>query len=260
VFVAGNFFVQRMLNRYHDALDVAALPQELEAAAARTEAFLGTQAVRVSVADVSVAAGRLAADVTVENLGGHKLPTAYPSRRVWLHVLVRDGAGHVLFESGRPNPDGSITGNDNDADKTKFEPHYRVVRSADEVQIYEDILGTPAGEVTTGLLSASQYLKDNRLLPKGFDKATAEPDIAVHGGAADDADFTGGGDRVRYSIPLNGAGGPFRVDVAVLYQPVGFRWAQNLKSYPQAAEPKRFVEYYDAMAGGTTAVLARASR
>src|SRR6478609_2654038 len=33
VFVAANFFVQRMLNRYHDALDVAALPQELDAAA-----------------------------------------------------------------------------------------------------------------------------------------------------------------------------------------------------------------------------------
>ena len=37
-----------------------------------------------------VSAGRLQAEVVVENLGGHKLPTAYPSRRAWLHVIVRD--------------------------------------------------------------------------------------------------------------------------------------------------------------------------
>ena len=45
-----------------------------------------------------------------------------------------------------------------------------------------------------------------------------------------------------------------------MYQPIGFRWAQNLKPYTQAPEPRRFTEYYDAMAAGTAAVLARASR
>ena len=259
VFLGGNFFIQRMLTRYHDALDVAALPQELDAAAARTERYLAEQTARVSVGPLSMSGGRLQTDITVENLGGHKLPTAYPSRRVWLHVVVRDGGGRVVFESGKVNPDGSIAGNDNDADKTKFEPHYAIVRSAGEVQIYESVMGDTQGTVTTGLLNASQYLKDNRLLPKGFDKRTAEPDIAVHGGAFEDADFTGGGDRVRYSIDLAGASGPFTVETELLYQPIGFRWAQNLKSYTQASEPRRFTEYYDAMAGGTTAVLARAT-
>ena len=45
----------------------------------------------------------------------------------------------------------------------------------------------------------------------------------------------------------------------LLYQPIGFRWAQNLKGYSQASEPRRFTEYYDAMAGGATATLARAA-
>ena len=40
--------------------------------------------------------------------------------------------------------------------------------------------------VTTGLLTGVRYVKDNRLLPRGFDKATHEWDIAVYGAAADD--------------------------------------------------------------------------
>ena len=68
------------------------------------------------------------------------------------------------------------------------------------MQIYESILGDPGNRVTTGLLSAVDYLKDNRLLPKGFDKATAVQDIAVRGDARADADFAGGSDRLRYSV------------------------------------------------------------
>ena len=258
VFVGANFFIQRMLNRYRDALDVAAPPQELDAAAARTEQYLATQAARIAVGDLAVRGGRLETDVIIENLGGHKLPTAYPSRRAWLHVVVRDAGGRIVFESGAVKPDGSIDGNDNDADRARLEPHYAAIRNAGEVQIYESILGDAGGAVTTGLLTASQYLKDNRLLPRGFDKRTAEPDIAVHGAASEDADFTGGGDRVRYSVDVAGAPGPLRVEAELLYQPIAFRWAQNLKSYGQAREPRRFTEYYDAMAAGSTAVLARA--
>jgi hypothetical protein len=260
VFVAANFFIQRMLNRYRDDLDVAAQPHELDAAAGRTEDYLATQAATVALESLGVRDGRLDTTVIVENLGGHKLPTAYPSRRAWIHLTVRDGGGRLVFESGKLNPDGSITGNDNDADKTKFEPHYTTIDAPGQVQIYESILGGTGDEVTTGLLTASQYLKDNRLLPKGFDKRSAEADIAVHGGAADDADFLGGGDRVRYSVDVSRASGPFTVDAELLYQPIGFRWAQNLKDYRQASEPHRFTRYYDEMAGGTAATLARASR
>ncbi len=259
-FVAGNFFMQRMLNRYRDDLEVAALPNELTAAADETLAFLGSQAARVSIEDVRTEAGQLRADVIVENLGGHKLPTAYPSRRAWLHVVVRDAGGRIVFESGALNPDGSVRGNDNDADASTFEPHYSEIHSPDEVQIYESVMGDANGAVTTGLLTAVRYLKDNRLLPHGFDKRTAEPDVAVHGGALDDPDFTGAGDRVRYVVPVGNAQGPFTVDAELLYQPIGYRWANNLKKFGQAAEPRRFTGYYDAMASASTAVLAHARR
>jgi len=257
-FTGGNFFMLRLLNRYRDALDVAALPHELTLAEDRTIDFLASRTATVRVEGVQANAGQLRADVVVENLSGHKLPTAYPSRRVWLHVTVRDGAGRVVFESGAVNPDGSVAGNDNDADAAKFEPHYTEIRSADQVQIYEDILGDARGAVTTGLLSGVRYLKDNRLLPRGFDKRTAGADVAVHGEALDDADFAAAGDRVRYAVPVGGASGPFTVSAELLYQPVGFRWATNLKAY-NAAEPQRFTGYYAAMASAATTTLAKAS-
>ena len=80
----------------------------------------------------------------------------------------------------------------------------------------------------------------------------------MHGGAAADADFTGDGDRVRYLIPLGGAAGPFTIDVELRYQPIGFRWADNLRRY-DAPEPRRFVGYYDAMAASSSTVLASAA-
>jgi hypothetical protein len=257
-FVAANFFVQRMLNRYRETLGVDALPQELTAAADRTVEYLGSRAAAIRVTDTRIEGGRLRTDVVVENLGGHKLPTAYPSRRAWLHVVVRDGAGRVVFESGAPNPDGSIQGNDNDGDPTKFEPHYTEIRSVDQVQIYESILGDLSGGVTTGLLTAVGYLKDNRLLPRGFDPRTADPDIAVRGSAAEDADFVGGRDEIRYTVPIGDSTGRFEVTAQLLYQPIAHRWANNLKKYNSAPEPDRFTHYYDSMAAGSAATLSSA--
>jgi hypothetical protein len=201
--------------------------------------------------------GRLRAEIAIENRGGHKLPTAYPSRRAWLHIAVKDAGGSVVFESGRLEADGRIRGNDNDTDGARFEAHHDEIASPDDVQIYEPILGDPAGAVTTGLIAAVKYLKDNRLLPHGFDKATASHDIAVVGGAAGDADFSAGGDRIRLNAPLGSATGPFTLEVELLYQPIGYRWAQNLGPYKASKEPARFQHYYAAMGGTTAARLAR---
>jgi hypothetical protein len=259
-FVAANFFMLRMLNRYRDALGVAAPPAELSAAADQTTRFLAEETARIAIDGIRVESGRLHADVVVENLGGHKLPTAYPSRRAWLHVVVRDASGRAVFESGAANPDGSIRGNDNDTDALKYEPHYTEISSGDQVQIYESIIAGADGAVTTGLLNGVRYVKDNRVLPRGFDKHTAEPDVAVHGAALDDPDFVGAGDRVKYSVDLAGAPGPFVVEAELLYQPIGYRWANNLKAYGQVAEPRRFTTYYDAMAAAATTTLVRSTR
>ena len=257
-FVGGNFFMLRMLTRFRAELGVEAPASELEAAARGTLSHLRDSSARLSIDRAAVEAGRLVVDISVENLSGHKLPTAYPARRVWINLTIRDADGRIVFVSGGLGPTGAIAGNDNDEDPSRFEPHYRQITRASQVQIYESILADPAGGVTTGLLKAVGYAKDNRLLPRGFDKATAGADIAVHGEAADDADFTGGSDRVQYAIDMSAARGPLTIEAELLYQPIGFRWADNLRAY-KAAETSRFVSYYDAMSSGTAAPLARAT-
>jgi hypothetical protein len=259
-FQGANFLMLGMLERFRAELGVEALPQELSLSRARTLDLLQKTAATLSIARAEVHDGRLEAEVVVTNTTGHKLPTAYPSRRVWLRFVVSDAAGRPLFASGELRPDGSIQGNDNDRDPLAFEPHRQVIDSADQVQIYESIMVDGRGQVTTGLLSAARYAKDNRLLPRGLDKAAATDDFAVRGEARDDADFQGGGDRVVYRAPLpSGASGPFRVDVQLMYQPIAFRWAHNLEAYRASPEPNRFVGYYDAMSGGTATTLASAS-
>lgn len=257
VFLGGNAHMLRILSRYRTELGVTALPAELEAAARATVQQLQQDTARVSLSVPALENGALAFAVQVQNLTGHKFPTGYPSRRAWLHVTVADAQGRVVFESGRVEASGAIQGNDSDTLALTFEPHYDEISSPDQVQIYEPILGDPARVPTTGLLTATQYLKDNRLLPRGFDKTTAPAEIGVFGAAARDADFIGEGDRVRYRVPV-GSAGPYRVEVGLRYQSISYRWAQNLAAY-DFAEPKQFVSYYNATSAGSSVVVATAS-
>lgn len=260
VFVGGNAFMLRILNRFRAELGVEATSAELAATTNATVQQIARDTATVNITGAAVTDGALAVDVAVGNLTGHKFPTGYPSRRAWLHLTVRDANGHVVFESGAVSPSGAIVGNDGDSSPETFEPHYRTISRADEVQVYESIMGTPAGQPTTGLLQATQYLKDNRLLPRGFNKRTAPAEIAVFGGAAADPDFTGDGDRVRYQVALgNASAAGLSVDVELRYQSIGYRWAKNLASY-DAREPKAFLNYYDALASSSSLVAASASR
>jgi hypothetical protein len=257
IFLGGNFFMMRILNRYRAELGVAATPREMEQAIARTIGHLQQETAGVAIEAVTAGGGDLAFDVVVTNRAGHKLPTAYPSRRAWLHVTVRDAAGRVVFESGALRPDGSIAGNDNDADPARVEPHHARISRAEDVQVYESVMAGPDGALTTGLLTGVRYVKDNRLLPDGFNKATAPGDVAVHGEASTDADFQAGADRVRYALDTAGAAGPFAIAAELWFQPIGYRWAENLRAY-DAPETRRFVRYWDEMRGVSAVRIAEA--
>jgi hypothetical protein len=257
VFRGGNILMPRILNAHRQELGVAALPQELQTTVQQTEKNLQNSAASVSLVNTGIEKGVLRTEVVITNLAGHKLPSAYPSRRTWIHFTVWDAVGEMVFESGGLNPDGSICGNANDVDGTRFEPHHLEIDHPEQVQIYEAVMGDPDGAVTTVLLSAITYLKDNRLLPEGFDKTTADDDIAVHGGAGGDENFVGGRDRIRYAVDVSEAEGPFIINVELIYQPVGYRWAHNLGDH-EAEEIERFIGYYEEMADSSAVVLAGA--
>ncbi len=256
VFRGGNFFMPKLFNRYRVELGVEALPSELTRTMEQTEAHLQTKTAKVGIQQAVVRNGRLQVEVSIKNLAGHKLPTAYPSRRVWLELVVRDKDGRTIFTSGELKKDGSIEGNDNDTDSERFEPHYSVIENQEQVQIYEAIMVDYKDQVTTGLLSGVRFIKDNRILPLGFDKKTAHEDVAVHGAAAEDTNFDDKGDLVSYSIAIDNSQSPHHVEIMLRYQPIAYRWAQNLSAY-KAMETERFVGYYNEMAQDSAVILAQ---
>ena len=141
---------------------------------------------------------------------------------------MSDADGRPVFESGRPEADGSIVGNAADADPAAFEPHYDLITAADQVQVYEPIMGDTDGHVTYTLLRVATYLKDNRLLPAGANKAGLPAEIAVRGEAAQDASFAAGGDRISYRVDVKSAKAPFTVKAELLYQPLSYRFVQDM--------------------------------
>jgi hypothetical protein len=257
VFVGGNAYMLEILRTFGEERLVTASSEQFEAKKERTVDELQNRTATLAVEEVELSGSRLGVTVAIQSLAGHKFPTGFPARRAWLRFTVQDAGGGRVFESGAVNPDGSIVGNDNDVDPVSYEPHYQVIVSPDQVQIYESIMRDSEGGVTTALLRGAGYLKDNRLLPSGFDKETALEDIAVQGRALEDKDFLGGGDRVPYAIELGNAEGPFTVTVELLYQSVGYRWAENLRRH-EAPETDRFLDYYEAIPN-VPVVVARAT-
>lgn len=112
-----------------------------------------------------------------------------------------------------------------------------------------------AGAVTTGLMSATRWVKDNRILPDGFDAARADARVQPIGTATSDPDFAAGSDQVRYSVAVNPAAGPFTIVAELWFQPIGYRWAENLAPY-DAPETQRFVAYYREMSESSALLLA----
>ena len=168
--------------------------------------------------------GEVEAAVRVVNSAGHKYPSGFPSRRLWLHLTAFDREGEVRFESGAWNlATGEILALE--GRKDAVEPHRDRITSPEQTQIYEVEMADPEGGHTVSLMRAGRTLKDNRLLPLGFRDGEGMPE-GLEGftlapvGVGRDANFRPGVDTVTYRFTVDAAAGPWTIEVQALYQNV----------------------------------------
>ena len=217
-FLAANTVMQQIMHDNKESLGIDADLDFLESID-RNREFLRTSA-SVSVQANELNNGVADFDVTVTNLTGHKLPSGYHSRRAYLHVVITDANGVVVYENGKIGADGGIAGVDEDVNPAVWEPHHEVITDATQVQVYQGITGNDDDERTHSLLNSAYFLKDNRLTPAGFDKNNVSADVAVMGLAKDDANFNLGSDTTKYLARLNGGQAPYDISVVFRYQPI----------------------------------------
>jgi hypothetical protein len=215
-FVGGNTFMLALLAGNARDLQPNADVDQLRVTMHRTRAQLH-RAAQLRVSGQREKDG-LTLLVELENLTGHKFPTGHPYRRAWLHLTIGNARGRTLFESGAIDKSGAIIGLLNG-----YGPHRDIITQPDQVQVYQSVMADSAGVVTWSLLRGASYLKDNRIPPKGFTvPGPAAPQIAVLGGAENDANFNAGAsgqDQVTFRIALSEPG-RVSVHVELLYQSV----------------------------------------
>ncbi len=221
-----NLFVLEMFAQFRTALGLyqfdpnlpgtiakVTLSQQAAVAGAVLQAQKSTATVTVQSA--AIANGLLTADVQVDNLAGHNLPTGVSFRRAFLNLQVLDAAGNVLWASGNTNSDGIIVDNSGTPLVTEFfsptqqtfQPHFwtgNPITSDRQVEIYEELVTDPQGVLTTSFLSLDNRVKDNRIQPQGRSFNGPNADITAPVGTEDDPSYQRGCgcSVVRYQIPV----------------------------------------------------------
>ena len=231
--VGANTFMLEMLRDNAEVLGATATTEQFDSTIVRTLDMLQNQSVDLLLEENGVVNDSLVLTVRLENNVGHKFPSGYPSRRAFIEFTVIDPEGNTLFQSGKMQEDYEVFGQ-NDT----YEPHYDVITDAQQVQIYEQVLGDVNGNVTTVLERADEHLKDNRLVPKGFSTSHSAYDTTSIGGLAQfdlnfnfDADEEGSGtDEVTYKIDLDGLSGDFTVSAKLFYQSAPPKWMEEMFS------------------------------
>ncbi len=118
-FLGANTTMMDILNSNRSELGVSATG--FEQSIVDTRKLLESSAT-LEFISTQIFGDKLKVILKVSNNAGHKLPTSYPSRRAFIHLLVSDDNGATVFESGKVNNNGSIVGVDSDANSNNYEP------------------------------------------------------------------------------------------------------------------------------------------
>jgi len=232
VMVGGNSIIPLVIRDNAAELGPRASATALEATAAAAKALLEHDTATLS-AEASREGDALVVDVKVDNLAGHKLPSAFPSRRAWIALRVVDSDGVLVFRSGDSDEigrlvDGSGQPLPSEAVGGPIQPHFTEISAQSQAQIYESVMATDDDVPAFRLLQGARYLKDNRLLPKGWKSDAPEAEEIAAVGVEGDPNFTGGGDQTRYTIAAPAAAGPYTITAELCYQTLSARFAAEL--------------------------------
>jgi hypothetical protein len=239
-FAGGNATIPLLLaSREQDPKTAAAL----RAAAERARVQLG-RALRLDVSPV-VEGQYLRVKVDVVNLSGHKLPTGFPSRRLWLRVSLKDRRGNKVFQSGDWDP---ATGRLRDGED--YQPHHALIDRAGLTQIFEAETVDLANRPTILLIRGAAYRKDNRILPAGFDvgrlRAAGLGDFAISPtGVGDDEGFRPGSARTEYRIRVDGATTGMALEVEAAFQTIKpSHWLPSFRLPAELAQPRVIARFW----------------
>lgn len=204
----------------------------------------------ISVDSAWASDGSLVADVMIENHAGHRFPSGVGFRRAFIEFLLIDDSKpegqQVVWSSGMTNAVGVIVDAEGKPlateffENDKYQPHHEVIRSSDEVQIYETLLHTVGGEFTTSFVHGCTTIKDNRFLPRGWKKEGPGGGLkghfltATYPGpvAAQDARYMdgSGSDSTRYvvQLPEGVQRASVRVQASLYYQAMPPYFLKNI--------------------------------
>jgi len=236
LFVGGNTLIPALLRDYPDVFNALASREAFDAVIALARQQLQERTARVTLAEVRRDAEMLVFDVRVTNLTGHKFPTGHPSRRAWLRGVVRDNKGALVLASGRVDEAGYLVDMQGQRLPTEavggpIMPHVQKIERSDQVQLYEPVMADLQGTPTYTLLRGASYAKDNRLLPRGWRSEASLVEHIAPVGVDEDGDFGAGGDVTTYAVRAPAGEGPVEVEVSLLYQPLGGRYAAELFAF-----------------------------
>lgn len=230
--VGGNALMLRLMKDNKSTLGIAATDEAFDETIEKTIDMLQNRTLTMQVQQEFRTADTLGFSVLLRNLGGHKLPSGYPARRMSVHVVVRNADEEIIFQSGGFTPNYEIIGED-----ATWEPHYQFIRNEDQVQIYEMVMGDVNGNRTTVLERGFSHLKDNRLVPRGFSTEHPQYDTTAVVLGVNDPDFgiqpgeLSGTDRIHYRVPTNEDFSALSVEVSVYYQSVPPNWTTEMFTY-----------------------------
>ncbi len=230
-FAGANSFMLNIMKENGDQLGVAATAEQFDEAIAATNDMLLNKSVNVSLDLVDRTVDTAFFDLKISNVAGHKFPSGYPSRRVFVEFLIQNEAGDTLFISGKTDENFEVFGQNAD-----YEPHYNVINAEHQVQIYEMVMADVNDEVTTVLERAKYLLKDNRIPPKGFVTEHYTYDtVKIVGLAQQDENFNlasgvqgEGSDHIFYHIPMDGHDEKLFAQAKIYYQTAPPKWMKEM--------------------------------